>query len=227
MSSLNYRVLRYIIDRRLFMSNLRRRQQEILDFIAEFLDSNGYPPSVRDIQTGCNISSTSVVDYNLRALSRMGYLKRSKDVSRGIELIGYKTKKNSIPVLGSIAAGSPLPVFPQDLRDVDEESIDIDVDTWNQDGQVFALHVKGDSMIDAFIRDGDYVVLKAQEVAESGQMVAAWLVDEGETTLKRFFPEGDKVRLQPENTAMHPIYVDASNVQIKGRVVGVLRKYDK
>ena len=207
------------------MTNLRQRQQDILEFIAGFIYGNGYPPSVRDIQEGCSISSTSVVDYNLEALSKMGYLKRSKEISRGIELVGHRSNKTRIPLLGSVSAGQPLPVFPEDHRFLEESSIEVDPSFVEKESPVFALHVKGNSMIDALIKDGDYVVIRSQEHAETGDMIAAWLIQEEETTLKRFFPEGQRVRLQPENTSMSPIFVDAHNVQIKGRVVGVLRKY--
>lgn len=214
------------------VENLRPRQQDIMKFIEDFLDENGYPPTVRDIQYGCNISSTSVVDYNLKGLVRGGFLRRSKEVSRGIEVVGRRERERgiTIPVLGAIAAGEPLPVFPQDVATaIEEDSMEIDTGmaakAANKE-KLFALHVKGDSMIDALIRDGDMVVLEAQETAEPGEMVAAWVVQEEEATLKRFFPEGERVRLQPENTTMSAIYVDARNVQIRGRVVGVLRRYE-
>ncbi len=214
------------------VEQLRPRQQAIMKFIEDFLDDNGYPPTVRDIQYGCNISSTSVVDYNLKGLVRGGFLRRSKEVSRGIEVVGRRERERGItvPVLGAIAAGQPLPVFPQDIATaIEEDSMEIDTGmaakATNKE-RLFTLHVKGDSMIDALIRDGDMVVLEAQESAEPGEMVAAWLVQEEEATLKRFFPEGERVRLQPENTTMSAIYVDARNVQIRGRVVGVLRRYE-
>ena len=214
------------------VEQLRPRQQAIMKFIEDFLDENGYPPTVRDIQYGCNISSTSVVDYNLKGLVRGGFLRRSKEVSRGIEVVGRRERERgvTIPVLGAIAAGEPLPVFPQDVATaLEEDSMEIDTGmaakAANKE-KLFALHVKGDSMIDALIRDGDMVVLEAQETAEPGEMVAAWVVQEEEATLKRFFPEGERVRLQPENTTMSAIYVDARNVQIRGRVVGVLRRYE-
>ncbi|MYD35932.1 MAG: transcriptional repressor LexA [Dehalococcoidia bacterium] len=214
------------------VEQLRPRQQAIMRFIEDFLDENGYPPTVRDIQYGCNISSTSVVDYNLKGLVRGGFLRRSKEVSRGIEVVGRRERERgvTIPVLGAIAAGEPLPVFPQDVATaLEEDSMEIDTGMATKAAtkeKLFALHVKGDSMIDALIRDGDMVVLEAQESAEPGEMVAAWLVQEEEATLKRFFPEGERVRLQPENTTMSAIYVDARNVQIRGRVVGVLRRYE-
>jgi repressor LexA len=131
-----------------------------------------------------------------------------------------------VPVLGAIAAGQPLPVFPTDRTAVaEEDTVEVDTELARGRERLFALHVKGDSMIDALIRDGDMVILEARETAEPGDMVAAWLVEQEETTLKRFFPEGARVRLQPENSTMSPIYADSRNVQIKGRVVGVLRRY--
>ncbi len=208
------------------MTSLRPRQREILKFIEQFMDERGYPPTVRDIQHGCGVSSTSVVDYNLRALTRAGLLRRSREVSRGIELVGRRQRTARVPLLGTIAAGQPLPVFPADPAVLEEEdTVEVDADLARDSERLFALQVKGDSMIDALIRDGDVVILQAQEYAESGEMVAAWLVDSEETTLKRFYPDGPRVRLQPENTTMGPIYADARNVQIKGRVVGVLRRY--
>ncbi len=208
------------------VQKLRQRQQAILRFIEDFLDENGYPPTVRDIQDGCGISSTSVVDYNLKGLVNKGFLRRSKEVSRGI-VLGHRERRVKIPVLAAIAAGEPLPVFPADVATaMEEDSVEIEPGMATNRERLFALRVKGDSMIDALIRDGDMVVLEAQESAQPGEMVAAWLIEEEETTLKRFFPEGGQVRLQPENSAMSPIYVDARNVQIKGRVVGVLRRYE-
>ncbi len=205
---------------------LSSKQRAIMEFIESFLDENGYPPTVRDIQYGCDISSTSVVDYNLKGLVRKGLLRRSKEVSRGIEIVGRRERRLRIPVLGAIAAGEPLLGFPEDVATaIEEDSVEIEQEMAGSRERLFALRVKGDSMIDALIRDGDMVVLEAQENAQSGEMVAAWLIQEGETTLKRFFPEGARVRLQPENTTMEPIYVDARNVQIRGRVVGVLRRY--
>ncbi len=208
------------------MTNLRPRQQEMLRFIEQFMDERGFPPTVRDIQYGCDISSTSVVDYNLRALTRAGLLKRSREVSRGIELVNRRPRTARVPLLGSIAAGQPLPVFPADPAALDDEDhVEVDAELARDKDRLYALQVKGDSMIDALIRDGDVVILQAQDHAETGEMVAAWLVDTEETTLKRFYSEGPQVRLQPENAAMGPIYADARNVQIKGRVVGVLRRY--
>ncbi|MBI4236469.1 MAG: transcriptional repressor LexA [Chloroflexi bacterium] len=205
---------------------LRRRQEEILRFIERFLDERGYPPTIRDIQHACDISSTSVVDYNLRALERASLIRRSPEVSRGIELTTRRLRTVRVPVLGTIAAGEPLPTFPASPEAVaEEDTVEVAAELARGKERLYALRVKGDSMIDALVRDGDVVVLQAQETAEPGDMVAAWLVSQEETTLKRFHPEGRRVRLQPENRSMQPIYVDARNVQVKGRVVGVVRQY--
>lgn len=206
------------------------RQQGILEFIAEFLDEYQFPPTIRDIQTGCDISSTSVVDYNLQILQREGYLRRFPEVSRGIELLdgvtrGSKRDTVSVPVLGNIAAGEPLHVPSQDMSSNDElESIDVPSFLTNGRTDVYGLRVKGNSMVDALVADGDLVLLEPVPQAETGDMVAAWLTDRDETTLKRFYIEGDQVRLQPANETMEPISVPASSVAVRGRVVGVFRQ---
>jgi repressor LexA len=208
---------------------LSHRQQEILEFIREFMDEHQFPPTVRDIQAGCQISSTSVVDYNLHKLQQNNFLKRLPEVSRGIELIGEGLKGSkrdiiSIPIMGNIAAGEPLHV-PDALTTADEgyEEIDIPASMIGGAQDVFALRVKGESMIDALVADGDLVFLEPTDQVSNGDMVAAWLDDKEETTLKRFFIEGDMVRLQPANTTMDPIYVLAKNVSVRGKVVGVFR----
>ena len=208
---------------------LSHRQQEILEFIQEFMDDHQFPPTVRDIQAGCKISSTSVVDYNLHKLQQNGFLRRLPEVSRGIELIGEGLRGSkrdiiSIPIMGNIAAGEPLHV-PDALTTADEgyEEIDLPASMIGGARNVFALRVKGESMIDALVADGDLVLLEPTSEVSNGDMVAAWLNDEGETTLKRFYIEGDMVRLQPANSTMEPIMVPASNVSVRGRVVGVFR----
>lgn len=211
------------------MKDLSRRQQAILDYIEHFLDENDYPPTIRDIQTELAISSTSVVDYNLKALENRGHIRRNSKISRGIELVNRSSGRRNvvaIPVIGQIAAGSPIPV-PGDLEGSDvTETVEMGPDQLRGSGQgLFALRVKGQSMIDAFIDDGDVVVLKQQETCENGETVAVWLKDERETTLKKFYLEGDRVRLQPANSSMDPIFTPAENVEIQGRLVGVVRSY--
>ena len=212
------------------MKDLSRKQQAIFRFIERFLDENDYPPTIRDIQTELDISSTSVVDYNLKALEARGLIRRNSKISRGIELVNRGPSRRNviaIPVIGQIAAGSPIPV-PGDLESLvgsdASEFVELGSDLLrSSDKGLFALRVKGHSMIDALINDGDVVVLKAQETCENGDTVAVWLKDQGETTLKKFYLEGDQVRLQPANMTMDPIYSPAENVAVQGRLVTVLR----
>jgi repressor LexA len=210
-------------------SELSDKQRAILDFVRTFLDENGYPPSIRDIQYGCNISSTSVVDYNLKALERLGYIRRGREVSRAIELLEERRNRRSgglveVPLLGTIAAGQPIPVPGGDTFTLDPEDV-IEVSERVTRGRqnVFALRVKGQSMIDALINDGDIVFLEATDRAENGDVVAAWLKREQETTLKKYYHEGDRIRLQPMNQSMAPIYTSADNVAIQGRLIHVER----
>ena len=208
---------------------LSPRQQRILEFIREFMDDHHFPPTVRDIQAGCEISSTSVVDYNLHIMQREGYLKRLPEVSRGIELLDGGSRRARrdvvrVPVLANIAAGDPLPIPPSDSwREQALEVIDLPTSVVKGRDNVFGLRVKGLSMIDAYVADGDLVLLEPVPQPENGDMVAAWLDDDNSVTLKRFFLEGDTVRLQPENSSMEPIRVPAENVAVRGRVVGVIR----
>ena len=207
------------------------RRQRILDFIQTFIEDNGLPPTVRDIQKACEISSTSVVDYNLRILDRDGFLNRRPDVARGIELLDDAGQPvGAVPrvqIVGRIAAGSPLPVFSAEgnAASLEFESIEVAPDLPKRHGRLFALEVQGQSMIDALIDDGDVVVIKPSHLAEPGEMVVAWLKDEEEATLKKFYPEGDQVRLQPANSSMDPIYCSAENVEIRGKLVSVIRKF--
>ena len=209
---------------------LSPRQQGMLDFIADFMDDHQFPPTVRDIQAGCEISSTSVVDYNLQILQREGYLRRLPEVSRGIELLdgvsrGSRRDMVRVPVLGSIAAGEPLHIPSQDTwHDDDIEGVEVPSSLTKGRANVYGLRVKGNSMIDALVADGDLVLLEPVPQPETGDMVAAWLTDRDETTLKRFYIEGDQVRLQPANETMEPITVPAENVAVRGKVVGVFRQ---
>jgi len=213
------------------MKPLSRRQQAILDYIGAFLEENDYPPTIRDIQHELGISSTSVVDYNLKVLEDRDLIRRNRNISRGIELVGRTPSRSSmvsIPVIGQIAAGQPIPV-PESLGDYDVSStIELSPHLAPNNGRnLFALRVKGHSMVDALINDGDIVVLQQQETCENGETVAVWLRDERETTLKKFYLEsGNTVRLQPANVTMEPIYTDATNVQIQGKLVSVVRSID-
>jgi repressor LexA len=193
---------------------LSERQRKILEFIKSFILDNGYPPTIREIGEAVNISSTSVVNYNLNALQKEGHIMRDRTVSRGIrlaesleELRGAVADVIQVPLLGRIAAGTPIPV-PED--GFAGEMVELTRDIVPTGNDIYALQVRGNSMIDAFINDGD--------------MVAAWLVSEEETTLKRYYHEGNRIRLQPENSQMLPIYVRPDNLQIQGKVLAVIRQ---
>lgn len=207
------------------MSELSARQSKILDYIRTFIDENEYPPSVRDIQRGCGISSTSVVDYNLRRMEEKGLLERDREVSRGIKLAGRtRARTVDVPVLGAIAAGQPIPVPASDRWRADvEDTVTVTEEMLRGRRDVFALRVKGESMIEDLIDDGDIVFLEPAATADDGEKVAVWLEDRGEVTLKRLYREGDRVRLQPANSAMPPIYADAADVRVQGRFITSIR----
>ncbi|MBN1483337.1 MAG: transcriptional repressor LexA [Chloroflexia bacterium] len=214
------------------MRKMSERQKRILRFLERYIRENSYPPTIREIQSALELSSTSVVDYNLNLLEKRGLIRRQRRASRSIVLTdrgdGLLGQERSVPFLGLIAAGQPIPV-PGDLSDAGEsaEMVELPPDFWSgQDEGLYALQVKGDSMIDAFIADGDLVVLRHQSTAKNGDMVAVWLQERQEVTLKRFYQEGQQVRLQPENPSMEPIYVPAREVQVQGQVVGVIRRYN-
>ena len=210
------------------MRDLSDKQQKILQFIRDFVREKDYPPSIRDIQTACGISSTSVVDYNLRALERQGLIRRDREISRAIELLDGRTRRPrvvDVPLLGTIAAGQPIPVPDADTFSQADAADTIPVPDEFTGGRddVYALRVKGTSMIDALINDGDIVLVQAAPDVDDGEMAAVWLKREGETTLKKFYREGARVRLQPANATMDPIYTTPDNVEIQGRVVATVR----
>lgn len=206
---------------------LSGKQQLIYEFLRSFVEEKDYPPSIRDIQDGCGISSTSVVDYNLRKLEESGYIRRDREVSRGIEILGAGGRRRRIlevPLLGSIAAGQPIPVPSSDRWQNDvEETVSVTEDMVQGRTNVFALRVKGTSMIEDLIDDGDIVFLEPVRTANDGDKVAVWLKDRGEVTLKRFYHEGARVRLQPANSTMQPIYTSPENVEIQGRFISSIR----
>jgi len=211
---------------------LSERQQKMYDFIHKFSRDKGRPPTIREIGAQVGISSTSVVNYNLNILVREGLIHREKEVSRGLRVVrgngrGGDTDSVQIPMLGRIAAGSPIPVPGDGLTRFDGEMISLTRDIIQEQEGLFALKVKGDSMIDALINDGDIVVMKKQETAENGEMVAVWLREEKETTLKRVYREKKQIRLQPMNPTMKPFYANPENVQVQGRVLLVIRQLQK
>jgi repressor LexA len=215
--------------------DLSPRQRNMLSFIRRFVEEKGYPPTIREIGRAASISSTSVVDYNLNVLQAKGFIQRDREVSRGVKLLdkGVEMQKVGsgavivrVPVLGRIVASEPVPIPDENFSPLDvDESIALTRDIMQEQGPIYALQVKGDSMIDALIHDGDIVVMKRQAEYRNGDLVAAWLKAEKETTLKRFYRESKKqVRLQPANPTMEPIYVHPSNVEIQGKVIAVIRQ---
>ena len=210
------------------------KPERILAFLQDYFTRYHYPPSVRDIVEGCKLSSTSVADYNLKILEREGHIRRDRERARTISLtrpieptqVAPSSSSISVPLLGSIAAGTRS-LVPEGV-DVEHAESKIAVTADMLDGRdperVFALTVRGDSMIDALIADNDTVILEQAEHIANGQMAAVWLRDENICTLKRLYYEQDRVRLQPENPTMEPIFTDESNMQVQGRVVSIIRR---
>lgn len=222
---------------------LSERQKKILEVLETFQDENGYPPSIREICSEADISSTSVVNYYLEQLEEMGYIERDRRISRGVRLLKpleevSKQVKQAveragellqIPIMGRITAGELSPIPSSDFAYYDSESkIEIppsQLPVRESGKDLFALEVDGDSMIDAMVNDGDIIILKPAQEARNGEMVAIWRTDEDETTLKYFFKENGQVRLQPANPTMAPIIIDdPSDLEIRGKVVMVIRQ---
>jgi repressor LexA len=209
--------------------HLSERQQRIIEFLNEYVEENGYPPSIREIGAAAGISSTSVVSYNLKRLEDKGYISRDKEVSRGLKLAapGIQTVPQAlvhVPLLGRIVAGEPLPVPGSDFALMGDETVELTRDILGDPKGLYALQVEGDSMIDALINDGDIVIMRHQQKVENGEMAAVWLKDREEVTLKRFYNEGTQVRLQPANPTMEPIYVNPRQVEVQGKVMMVVRQ---
>lgn len=195
-----------------------RRQKEVLDFISSFVQHNGYSPSFEEIAHGLNLRSLATVHKHITNLQQKGLLQRAHNRSRSIDVLPPKAKLRPgerLPLVGRIAAGLPNEAVET------SETISLSDIVGNRD--VFALRVRGDSMRDEHIVDGDYVFVEKVSVAQEGDIVVA-LVRGAETTLKRYYIEGSVVRLQPSNAEMDPIFVPASQVAIQGRVLGIMRK---
>lgn len=206
---------------------LSERQQKILDFIGSFIEENDYPPSIRQIGGATGISSTSVVSYNLKILKQEGFIDRDPEVSRGIRLVrGSDPRPNllEVPFLGYIAAGEPIPFPDSDFSPFDYETIKLTRNIVGDQEGIYALQVKGHSMIDALVNDGDIVIMKHQVQANNGDMVAVRLKENDETTLKHFYLEGDQVRLQPANPNYPTKSFPAANVEVQGKVMVVIRQ---
>jgi len=214
---------------------LGERHQKILGFIQEYQNKYRHPPSIREIGEHCEISSTSVVNYYLDQLEKSGHIERDRKISRGLRLSNLTVNSDMlrIPILGPIAAGIPLPELQPGvsyLTDSEAHAVDIArnmLPAKEKGNDLYALEVKGDSMIDAMINDGDIVVLKPAIEARNGEMVAVWLPRENEATLKYFFKEKDGYRLQPANPTLKPILIKKTEpLEIKGKVVMVIRKVE-
>ena len=208
---------------------LSPKQQKIINFIRRFLADRHYPPTIRDIVSGCGLSSTSVANYNLKILEREGYIRRHPEVSRGIIVPPRSPARGhriQVPIIGQIAAGEPIPVPTPDTWDVValSETLEVTTDLTRGKEGVYALRVRGSSMVDALINDGDIVLMQYVNAVETGEMAAIWLKMEREATLKKVYPESGRIRLQPANSQMQPIYVEPNNVEIQGRVIAVIRQ---
>ncbi len=213
---------------------LTDRQRRMVDFIQKYTGDNGFPPSIREIGNAVGISSTSVVNYNLNRLVAEGYLDRHQNVSRGIRLTERLGKAADrlgdvvrIRKIGRIFASQPVPMPGTDTVVFDEdEAVEITRDLLSMPSEgLFALEVQGDSMIDAMVSDGDIVVMKREPDWRNGDMVAVWFKAKEETTLKHIYREGKRIRLQPANPTMQPIYVDEpDDMEVQGKVVLVVRQ---
>lgn len=200
---------------------LTEKQRQILRFIESLITEKGHSPTIREIGVRFGISSTNGVRTHLSALVRKGYLKKSDYISRGLELTRRLAAGiGRVPLVGSVPAGQPI-----DAAENIEGEIMLDL-SFLPKGDTFSLTVKGDSMVEAGIYDRDVVIVRKQQVAQKGDIVVAVL--NGEATVKRYFPEGQRIRLQPENSVYEPIYVSrkSGEFRIAGKVVGLLRKLD-
>jgi len=198
------------------VQGLTSRQEQVLEFIRESVRANGYPPTVREICTALHLSSPSTVHAHLANLERLGLIKRDPSKPRALDVVQDLRPQRPLPLVGRVAAGQPI---------LAEENIEeyIDVPAFlRRDDADFVLRVRGDSMADAGIFNGDFIVVHAQDQVQNGEIVVALVGDEA--TTKRFYNEGRTVRLQPENELYEPIIVNADEVELVGRVVGVLRK---
>jgi len=200
----------------------------ILEFIRNFVEEKGYAPTRSEIQKALGISSGSVVDYHLRGLEEEGAITREPETARGIQVSGVGKRARAVPLLGTIAAGQPIPVPTEETwHTIAQETVEVPAEMLPRQIRAYALRVKGTSMIDAFVDDGDIVVLEATRTADDGEMVAAWLTERQEATLKKLYREPGHIRLQPANRSMAPIYADPDQIEVQGRVIGVLRKYSQ
>jgi repressor LexA len=203
---------------------LYKKQKQILDFISQYIQINGHSPTLQEIADSMGLSSLATVHEHLKSLEKKGVIKRYEGAVRGIEIVDNTVNANlsavELPLVGYIAAGEPIEAIENEMS-----TVMVSPDMVSKSKRCFVLQVRGTSMIDEGIMDGDYVVLKQQDTAENGQIVVA-LIDEGFATLKKFYKEKNGViRLQPANEEMEPILVTADQVKIQGVVTGIVRRY--
>ncbi len=198
-------------------------RERILRFIRDFFEDRGYAPTIRDIVKGCGLSSTAVVQHHLNVLEREGHIHRDPEVFRSIQLTNRRNIV-SVPLLGTIAAGEPIPVPTAETWASQALEILELTDELTEGKQVYALKVMGLSMVDDLIDDGDIVLMEPVTTADNGDMVAVWLKETQEVTLKRIYLEQGRVCLRPANRLMAPVYHRPENVEVQGRVIGILRK---
>jgi len=194
-------------------------RDRVLKFVESYVSENCYPPTFDEIKVAVGLSSKSHVDYYLRSLEEDGMIERTPHTPRGLRLIGRAKETFEVKVEGSIAAGQPL-----ELADEPGQVLEVTSDIADPHQDLYALQVLGESMVDDLVADGDLVIVERQEEAIRGQMAVVHLQDRNEATLKRVYPQGERVRLQPAHPTMSPIYADARDVQVQGRVVVVIRQ---
>lgn len=203
---------------------LYKRQKEILDFISQYIQINGTSPTLQEIAQAMNLSSLATVHEHIQALVKKGIIRRYEGVVRGLEIIDEQIYASlsgiELPLVGYIAAGSPIEAIENQIQ-----TVTVPNDMVSRVKRCYVLQVKGDSMINEGIFDGDYVVIQQQDFAENGDIVVA-LIDNGFATLKKFYREKGRIRLQPANDKMEPIYVNPEELIIQGKVSGVIRKYN-
>ncbi len=200
---------------------LTKRQKQILDYLTDYFEANGYAPSFEEIARHFRFSSLATVHEHLENLKRKGYIRKSYNESRSIELLPTRMRVSAVelPLYGTVAAGVPIEAIEE------QETIAVPEELISRGGHNYVLRVRGESMIDEQIRDGDYIIVNARQTAQNGEMVVA-LVHGDSATVKKFYREADgRVRLQPANPTMPPLYYAPAEVAIQGIVIGVIRRY--
>lgn len=202
------------------MPTLTKKQKEVYDFVSGYIEEYGYAPSLPEIRDHFQISAVSTVHEHLKTLISKGLLKRAKNVSRSLELVGKRiTDMMAVPLVGTITAGKPIEAI-----EIPDEVVEIAKDHRFQEGELYALKVHGNSMIGDGIFDGDFAIIKKQDYAENGDTVVA-VIDDNEATLKRFYREKDRIRLQPANPTFSPIF--RKEVEVRGIVVKIIREFHR